>query len=60
MEFTSLANRVEGIKKDALMDCFISRLQEEIKCDGKVLSLLHIGKAAALAKLLEEKHNEPN
>lgn len=35
MEFTSFANRVDGINKEALMDCFLSGLQDDICHDVK-------------------------
>lgn len=55
-EFTSLANRVYGLSPEALLDCFISGLQDTIRRDVMVQSPITLLKAVALAKLFEEKY----
>jgi hypothetical protein len=55
-EFNALANRVYGVSSEALLDCFISGLQTEIRRDVLVLSPANLPKAFALAKLFEEKY----
>jgi len=57
-EFTALAlaNRIQGIIADALLDCFLSDLKIDIQRDVIVqnpTSWLH---AVSLAKLFEEKY----
>ncbi|MCH87636.1 hypothetical protein A2U01_0008513 [Trifolium medium] len=56
MQFTSLVNRVDGLSVDAILDCFISGLQEEISRDVKAMEPRNLSKAVALAKLFEEKY----
>lgn len=55
MEFTSLANRSEGLTNEALIDCFVSGLHEDIKRDVKAMTPHTILRAVSLAKLFEEK-----
>jgi hypothetical protein len=55
-EFNTLANRVYGVSSEALLDCFLSGLQSEIRRDVLALSPDNINKAFALAKLYEEKY----
>lgn len=55
LEFTALANRVYGLSSDALLDCFISGLQSDLKHEVMVQSPNSILKAVAIAKLFEEK-----
>jgi len=55
-EFTALANRVQGITADALLDCFLSGFKIDIRRDviaQNPTSLLHV---VSLAKLFEEKY----
>ena len=55
-EFTALANCVQGITANALLDCFLSGLKIDIRRDviaQNPTSLLH---AVSLAKLFEEKY----
>lgn len=59
LEFTALANRVDGLSTDSLMDCFLSGLQVDICRDVKAMSPTNMAKAVALAKLFEERY-EPN
>ncbi|CAJ2678816.1 unnamed protein product [Trifolium pratense] len=50
LQFTSLANRVYGLSNDALIDCFISGLNAEIRRDVIVHTPISIVKAVSLAK----------
>jgi len=55
-EFIALANRVQGITADALLDCFLNNLKIYIRRDviaQNPSSLLHV---VSLAKLFEEKY----
>ncbi|XP_039115571.1 uncharacterized protein LOC120251094 [Dioscorea cayenensis subsp. rotundata] len=54
--FTALANRVEGLSNDAMLDCFLSGLQTELQCEVIPWQPDSITKAFSLAKLFEEKH----
>lgn len=56
MQFTALVNRVDGLSPAAILDCFISGLQEEIRRDVKAMEPQSLSKAFALAKLYEEKY----
>jgi hypothetical protein len=47
-EFTALANRVYGLSTEAILDCFISGLNVEIRRDVLALSPRDISKAVAL------------
>lgn len=53
--FTALANRVEGLSADALLDCFISGLKPELQRDIIPWQPESITKAVTLARLYEEK-----
>ncbi|XP_019417272.1 PREDICTED: uncharacterized protein LOC109328313 [Lupinus angustifolius] len=55
-EFTNLANRVIGVSTEALLDCFISGLKEDIRREVIVQCPTSLVKAVALAKLYEEKY----
>ncbi|MCH98982.1 hypothetical protein A2U01_0019992 [Trifolium medium] len=55
-EFNKLANRVYGVSTEALLDCFLSGLQNDIRRDVLALSPDTITRAFALAKLYEEKY----
>ncbi|KAF1861749.1 hypothetical protein Lal_00026179 [Lupinus albus] len=55
-EFTNLANRVIGVSDDALLDCFISGLKDDIRREVIVQSPPSLVRAVALAKLYEEKY----
>lgn len=59
MEFTSLANQVYGLSPDALLDCFISGLQPDLRRDLMAQCPIFLPKVVALAKLFEEKYR-PN
>ena len=56
MQFTTLANRVDGLSVEAILDCFISGLNNEISRDVKAMEPRTLTKAVALAKLFEEKY----
>ncbi|CAJ2658485.1 unnamed protein product [Trifolium pratense] len=53
MQFTSLVNRVDGLSIDAILDCFIRGLQEEIGRDVQAMEPRNLSKADAFAKLFE-------
>lgn len=55
--FTSLANRVEGLSSDALLDCFVSGLKKELQRDIIPWQPDSITKAFTLAKLYEDKYS---
>lgn len=55
LEFTALSNRVYGLSNDALIDCFVSGLKDEIRRDVMLHTPISIVKAVSLAKLFEEK-----
>ncbi|MCH84866.1 hypothetical protein A2U01_0005703 [Trifolium medium] len=57
MQLTALVNRVDGLSPDAILDCFIRGLQEEIRRDVKAMEPKTLSKAFALAKLYEEKYS---
>ena len=56
IQFTALVNRVDGLSPAAILDCFISGLQDEIRRDVKAMEPRTLSKAVALAKLFEEKY----
>lgn len=56
VEFTALANRSEGVTSEALLNCFIEGLNDDIRRDVKSLEPQTMVKAVALAKLFEEKY----
>lgn len=53
MVFTSFVNRVDGINREALMDCFLSGLQDDICHDVKALSPVNIGRWWPLRNFLK-------
>lgn len=55
LEFTTLFNRVYGLSNDALIDCFVSGLKEEIRRDVMLHCPISIVKVVSIAKLFEEK-----
>lgn len=59
MQFTALANRVDGLSVKAILDYFISGLQDDISRDIKAMEPRTLTKVVALAKLFEEKYS-PN
>ncbi|CAJ2652754.1 unnamed protein product [Trifolium pratense] len=50
LQFTSLANRVYGLSNDALVDCFVSGLSNEIRRDVLIHTPPSLVKAVSLAK----------
>lgn len=56
LEFTSLANRVSGLTHDAIMDCFISGLQADLRREVLAHCPFSLLKAVSLARLFEEKY----
>ena len=54
-EFSSLANRVEGLTDSALLDCFISGLKHDVKREVLVQAPTSFVKVVALAKLYDAK-----
>jgi hypothetical protein len=57
LKFTALANRVYGLSTDAMVDCFVSGLNPEIRRDVMIHTPVTIVKAVSLAKVYEEKYN---
>jgi hypothetical protein len=60
LQFTSLANRVNGLSNDALIDCFVSGLTDEIHRDVLIHTPISLVKAMSLAKVYEEKYSSNN
>jgi hypothetical protein len=58
LQFTSLANGVYGLSNDALVDCFISGLNAEIRRDVLIHTPTSIVIAVSLAKVYEEKYTQ--
>ncbi|PNY16671.1 retrotransposon-related protein, partial [Trifolium pratense] len=56
LKFTTLANRVYGLSSDALIDCFISGLNNDIRRDVMIHTPPSLVKAFSLAKVYEEKY----
>jgi hypothetical protein len=56
LQFTSLANRVYGLSNDALIDCFVSGLNSDIRCEVLIHTPTSIVKAISIAKIYEEKY----
>ncbi|GAU41241.1 hypothetical protein TSUD_97760 [Trifolium subterraneum] len=57
LQFTSLANRVYGLSNDALIDCFVSDLNDDIRRDVLIHTPISLVKAMSLAKVYEEKYS---
>ncbi|GAU45812.1 hypothetical protein TSUD_115000 [Trifolium subterraneum] len=55
IQFTALANMVYGLSIDALVDCFISGINPEIRRDVMIHTPITIVKDVSLAKVYEEK-----
>jgi hypothetical protein len=60
LKFTSLANRVYGLSNDALIDCFVSGLNVDIRRDVVLHTPISLVKAMSLAKVYEEKYSAQN
>lgn len=56
-QFTVLANRVEGLTDEALMDCFLSGLKEPIRREVVAQTPTSLLRAGSLARLFDEKNS---
>ena len=56
MQFTALANRVQGIMPEALLVCFIGGLKSDIRRDVIAQAPTTLIRTVSLAKLYEEKY----
>ena len=56
LKFMSLANRSLGLSNEALLNCFISGLNPDIRRDVVAMWPPTLLRAVALAKLFEEKY----
>lgn len=56
VQFTALANRVQGITQEALLDCFVGGLKPNIRMDVIAQSPTSLLRTVSLAKLYEEKY----
>jgi hypothetical protein len=56
LQFTSLANRVYGLSHDAMIDCFVSGLNPDIRREVLIHTPTSLVKAFSLAKVYEEKY----
>ena len=56
LKFMSLANRSLGLSNEALLNCFISGLNPDIRRDVVAMCPPTLLRAVALAKLFEEKY----
>ena len=55
-QFTALANRVQGVTSEALIDCFVGGLKPDIQRDVIAQSPATLLRCVSLAKLFEEKY----
>ena len=55
-EFIALANRVQGVTSEALIDCFVGGLKPDIQRDVIAQSCATLLHCVSLAKLFEEKY----
>ncbi|MCI12891.1 hypothetical protein A2U01_0033999, partial [Trifolium medium] len=53
----TLANRVYSLSNDALIDCFVSGLNDDIRRDVLIHTPISLVKAMSLAKVYEEKYS---
>jgi len=60
LKFFSLANHSAGLPDEAILNCFLSGLNVDIKRDVMVLSPPNLLRAVALARLYEEKYMSPS
>jgi len=60
VQFTALANRVQGVTSEALLDCFIGGLKPEIRRDVIAHSPTTLMRSVSLAKLYEERYAYKN
>nr|KYP41745.1 hypothetical protein KK1_036853 [Cajanus cajan] len=56
VQFTALANRVQGITQEALLDCFVGGLKPDIRRDVIAQAPTSLLRTISLAKLYEEKY----
>ncbi|GJV25063.1 transposon ty3-I gag-pol polyprotein [Tanacetum coccineum] len=56
-QFTVLANRVEGLSDEALMDCFLSGLKEPLRREVLAQTPTSLLRAGSLARLFDEKNS---
>ena len=56
VKFTALANRVQGVTGEALLDCFVGDLQQDIRRDVLAQAPTTLMRCVSLAKLYEEKY----
>ncbi|KAJ1377098.1 Retrotransposon gag domain [Sesbania bispinosa] len=56
LKFIALANRSGGLIEEAVLNCFISGLNVDIKRDVVAMTPVNLLRAVALAKLYEEKY----
>lgn len=56
VQFTALANRVQGISSEALLDFFVGGLKPDIRRDVIAQSPVTLIRVVSLAKLYEEKY----
>ncbi|KAJ1415172.1 Chromo-like domain superfamily [Sesbania bispinosa] len=56
LKFMALANRSGGLSEEAVLNCFISGLNVDIKRDVVAMTPVNLLRAVALAKLYEEKY----
>jgi len=56
VKFTTLANRVQGITLEALLDCFVGVLRQDIHRDVLVQDPKTLMRCVSLPKLFEEKY----
>ena len=54
-QFMILANRVKGLIEDALLDCFLSSLKDNIHRDVIAQSPTSLLQVASLARLFDDK-----
>jgi len=57
VKFTALANRVQGVTMEALLDCFVGGLKPNIKRDVIAQNSVILLRCVSLAKLYEEKYS---
>ncbi|KAL0444650.1 UNVERIFIED_CONTAM: hypothetical protein Slati_2187700 [Sesamum latifolium] len=55
LEFECLCNRVVGLSRDSILDCFLSRLRLNIQKELAILHPTSISQAIGLARLIDSK-----
>jgi len=56
VKFTALANRIQGVTTETLLDCFVGGLRQDIRRDVLVQDPKTLMRCVSLAKLFEEKY----